>query len=245
MPAHHQLPLPPDTHTLLLLRWLWERKKVLLPNHSHCAEHHGSGVSACQQHSPATCRTLTGGDGSTRGTRIHGAHSTERESVERFVSGLHTFTSSGVVEGSTNRGRKALFHQQRGVAVARGRNGREVNIFVLNMPRSACGHSRLLSVEPITAGFVVSRRSNGDTDGRRHGPHERRRALVACCLALVGRQATDSGRNAAAVPAMPACMPAARGRKRRHTVAAPALDGEARSRHERGSSEPRFVCPVE
>eukprot|EP00955_Chlamydomonas_euryale_P057967 356938-Chlamydomonas_euryale.AAC.1 len=92
-----------------------------------------------------------------------------------------------VVEGSPNRGRMALFHQQRDVAVALGQNGREVNRFVLNMPRSAYGHGSLLSVEPIAASFVVFRRSDGDIDGRRHGPHERRRALVTCRFALVAR----------------------------------------------------------
>eukprot|EP00955_Chlamydomonas_euryale_P023609 249298-Chlamydomonas_euryale.AAC.1 len=78
------------------------------------------------------------------------------------------------------------------------------------MPRSAYGHGRLLSVEPTAASFVASWRSNGDTDGRRHGPHECRHALVSCRLALVGRLELASSRNAAAVPAMPACRPAAR-----------------------------------
>eukprot|EP00955_Chlamydomonas_euryale_P062064 358281-Chlamydomonas_euryale.AAC.2 len=39
-----------------------------------------------------------------------GAHSTERESVERFVWGLHTFTSSRVFEGSPSWSRMALLH---------------------------------------------------------------------------------------------------------------------------------------
>eukprot|EP00955_Chlamydomonas_euryale_P110670 366013-Chlamydomonas_euryale.AAC.5 len=122
----------------------------------------------------------------------------------------------------------ALFHQQGGVAVALGRNGRKVNIFVSNMPRSAFGHGRLLSVQPIAASFVVSRRSNGDTDGRRHGRiYTGARLSLGACWALVGRLALASGRNAAAVPAMPACMPAARGRKRRHTVAASRAGGDA------------------
>eukprot|EP00955_Chlamydomonas_euryale_P008517 90729-Chlamydomonas_euryale.AAC.1 len=101
----------------------------------------------------------------------------------------------------------ALFHKQRGVAVALGR---KVGV-------AWCGTGR--GARTATVGIFrrtirgklccLSRRSDGDTDGRRHGPHERRCALVACRLALVGRLALASGRNAAAVPAMPACRPAA------------------------------------
>eukprot|EP00955_Chlamydomonas_euryale_P093916 364815-Chlamydomonas_euryale.AAC.3 len=91
------------------------------------------------------------------------------------------------------------------------------------MPRSAYGHGRFLSVErikKIAASFLVCRRSDGDTDGRPHGPHERRRALVACCLALVGCMTLASARSAAALPAMRACMPAAQGRTHCNTVSA-------------------------
>eukprot|EP00955_Chlamydomonas_euryale_P108128 365820-Chlamydomonas_euryale.AAC.1 len=58
-------------------------------------------------------------------------------------------------------------------------------ICVLNMPKSAYGHDRLMSVEPIAASFLVSRRTKRRHRRAQTGPHERRRALLASRLSLV------------------------------------------------------------
>eukprot|EP00955_Chlamydomonas_euryale_P035921 350266-Chlamydomonas_euryale.AAC.1 len=165
----------------------------------------------------------------------------------------------------------ALFHQQRGVAVALGRkvavgwcgtgvHGRKVNIFALNMPWSVYGHGRLFvrrtNRSKLCCLPAVKRRHRWTPTWPAQTPVRAYRLPLGTCWALVGRLALASGRNAAAVPEMPACMPAARGRKRRHTVAAlrargrrppplPPLSMARLARYARGSSGLRFVHPVE